>query len=89
MAQQNSDELCLKETLLSYDNVYFTKLFDESNYGIPILFHILKDSNTDVSRESKIHLFNNTLKVFIINVKNKRNGGPLEPNTTNVFLRRL
>jgi len=89
VAQQNTDELYFKETLLAYDDNYIRKLFDESKYGIPLIFQILKDCNAEVARDSKIKLFNNALKVFILNVKNKRNGGPLEPSTTNVFLRRF
>jgi len=89
VSQQNTDEVLFMETLLAYDDKYFRKLFDEIRYGIPLIFHVLKDCNAEVARDFKIKLFNNALKVFILNVKNKRNGAPLEPSTTNVFLRRF
>jgi len=89
ISQQNTDEVLFMETLLAYDDKYFRKLFDESRYGIPLIFHVLKDCNEEVAKDLKVKLFNNALKVFILNVKNKRNGAPLEPSTTNVFLRRF
>jgi hypothetical protein len=89
LSQQNSDEKHFIDTLIGHNSDTYTKLFQPTPSGIPLFFSMIADCNTKATREQKIKLLNDTLRTFLVFVRNRRNGEVWEPSTSNAFLRRF
>jgi len=85
--KQAQDEKTFEETLVNHNPALYNRLFARNENGVPMLFELVSDKNQGTTRDKKVKLFSETLKTFAIVVKNKRDGKPLEPSTTNVFIR--
>jgi hypothetical protein len=86
--KQNADELTFEEVLLKHNQTFFKKLFTEDKNGIKLFYQLCSENHKSSSREERVDFFSTCMKVFVVNVRNKRNGKPLEPSTLNAFLRR-
>jgi len=88
--QQTIDEQSL-ETVIKENN---TQLYDLSfekkdNDGNALFYSLCSENNKKSTREQRVHLFNNIMKIYVIKVRNKRDNTPLQASTTNSFLRRF
>lgn len=87
--QQNSDEINLKETVIAHEQK-LTYLFEiEKSSGNALFYVLTSENNKKSTRDQRVQLFNTVLKVFLVHVKNQRDGKPLQASTTNSFLRRF
>lgn len=88
--QQNADEVMLEEVMKKSCPDLYRDLFAAKNTnGTPKFYELTSEDNLNSKREQRVNLFSTILKAFVIHVRNKRNGKPLEPSTTNAFLRRF
>ena len=88
--QQNMDEQSL-ETCIKENNIQLYELFfaKKDNDGNALFYSPCSESNKKSTRDQRVQLFNNIMKIYVIKVRNKRDNNPLQASTTNSFLRRF
>jgi len=88
--QQNIDEqsieTCIKENNTTLYDLFFAK---KDTNGNALFYSLCSENNKQSTREQRVHLFNNVMKIFVVKVRNKRDNNPLQASTTNSFLRRF
>lgn len=88
--QQNVDEKTLSDVIQAHNPELFKELFEpKDSYGNPIFYSLVSENNKRSTREQRVKLFNDVMKIFVVKVRNKRSDTPLQASTTNSFLRRF
>lgn len=88
--QQNMDEQslenCIKDNNTQLYDLFFAKKDTDGN---ALFYSLCSENNKKSTRQQRVHLFNNVMKIFVIKIRNKRDNNPLQASTTNSFLRRF
>lgn len=89
--QQSTDEVNFMRVIEEHNPQLYSKLFRiDERTGFPLFFKLTSENNDVLStREQRVKLFNEIVKIYVINVRNKRDDEPLQASTTNAFLRRF
>lgn len=85
--KQHHVELRFKKVLEEANAKYAESLFKEDKNGVPHIYAMTSDTNNKATHAQKALLMGDALKLFVVSVKNERDGSDLEPSTMNTFLR--